>query len=79
VIVVVVAGLLLSFTRQFSPLRAAQQLGRIGGWMTHEEDLELGRAPRRQPERPADSSSAAAGPVEAGAAAGAARWRRQPI
>jgi hypothetical protein len=41
VIVVVVAGLLLSFTRQFSPLRAAQQLGRIGGCMTHEEDLEL--------------------------------------
>lgn len=45
VIVVVVAGLLVSLTRQFSPLRAAQQIGRIGGWMNHEEDLELADRP----------------------------------
>jgi len=41
VIVVAVIGLLLSFTRLFSPLRAAQQLGRVGGWFVHEEDVEL--------------------------------------
>ena len=41
VILVVVIGVLLSLTRGFSPLRAAQQLGRAGGWFAHEDDLDL--------------------------------------
>ena len=41
VIVVALLGLLLSLTRLFSPLRAADQLGRTGSWFHHEEDLGL--------------------------------------
>lgn len=41
VIVVVLAALLLSLTRRFSPLRAAQQLGRTGSWFDHPEDAGL--------------------------------------
>ena len=41
VILVVVIGLLLSLNRRFSPLRAAQDIGRVGGWFSHEDDLEL--------------------------------------
>lgn len=40
VIVVAVIGLLLSFTRLFSPLRTADEIGRLGHWIAHEEDLE---------------------------------------
>lgn len=45
VILVAVVGLLLSFTRLFSPLRTAQQLGRVGDWFVHEDDLELDELP----------------------------------
>jgi len=45
VIVVAVIGLLLSLTRRFSPLRAAQELGRVGGWFAHEDDLPLEERP----------------------------------
>lgn len=45
VIVVAVGGLLLSFTRLFSPLRTAQQLGRVGGWFIHEDELGLEELP----------------------------------
>jgi hypothetical protein len=45
VVLVVVIGLLLSFTRRFSPLRAADQLGRVGQWFAHEDDLELEERP----------------------------------
>ncbi len=41
VILVVTIGLLLSATRRFSPLRAAEEIGRVGGWFAHEDDLEL--------------------------------------
>ncbi|HWD65268.1 MAG TPA: hypothetical protein VG405_08840 [Solirubrobacteraceae bacterium] len=39
VIVVAVIGLLVSFTRAFSPLRAADEIGRVGNWFAHEDDL----------------------------------------
>lgn len=45
VIIVAVIGLLLSFTRLFSPLRAADQIGRVGNWFAHEDDLDLAEAP----------------------------------
>ncbi len=45
VIVVVLAALLLSLTRLFSPLRAAQQLGRTGSWFDHEDDAALEHRP----------------------------------
>lgn len=41
VIVVVVIALLLSFTRLLSPLRAAEEIGRVGTWFAHEDDLGL--------------------------------------
>lgn len=41
VILVVVIGVLASFTRMFSPLRAAQDVGRVGSWFAHEDDLDL--------------------------------------
>lgn len=41
VILVVAIGLLVSLTRLFSPLRAAQEIGRVGTWFAHEDDLEL--------------------------------------
>lgn len=45
VILVAVIGLLVSFTRLFSPLRAADQLGRVGQWFAHEDDLGLDERP----------------------------------
>lgn len=41
VILVVAAAVLLSLTRRFSPLRAAQETGRVGSWFAHEDDLGL--------------------------------------
>jgi hypothetical protein len=41
VILVVTVGVLLSLTRWFSPMRAAQEIGRVGSWFAHEDDLRL--------------------------------------
>jgi hypothetical protein len=41
VILVVALGVVLSLTRRLSPLRAADELGRVGNWFAHEDDLEL--------------------------------------
>jgi hypothetical protein len=41
VILVVAIALLLSCTRLFSPLRAAQEVGRVGTWFAHDDDLGL--------------------------------------
>ena len=41
VVVVALGAIFLSLTRAFSPLRAAQQLGRSGSWFDHEEDAGL--------------------------------------
>jgi hypothetical protein len=41
VILVVAVALLLSLTRRFSPLRAADEIGRVGAWFAHEDDLDL--------------------------------------
>ena len=45
VILVVTIGLVLSVTRRFSPLRAAQEIGRVGGWFAHEDELALEERP----------------------------------
>ncbi|HET9720973.1 MAG TPA: hypothetical protein VFP55_12915 [Solirubrobacteraceae bacterium] len=41
VVLVVLIALLLSLTRRFSPLRAAEEVGRVGSWFAHEDDLKL--------------------------------------
>ena len=45
VILVAVIGLLLSLTRLFSPLRAAEEIGRVGNWFAHDDDLDLADGP----------------------------------